>query len=98
MKYQLAENCPKTIIVQSLPSGDYDYSEHGSLEAAWEAEKSEGWVQEHAEHEGNSIETAKAEFLESLSAYSQNEAIEAAQSGYTWPVKLGFVDGVDGDE
>lgn len=98
MKYQIANNCPEKIIIQSLPSGDYNYSELGSLEAAWEAEKSEHWVQEHAEHEGNSIETAKAEFMDTLSEYSQEEAIKAAQNGYTWPTALGFVEEMEGDE
>ena len=41
----------KTYIIQHLPSsGDFDYSEHGSVEAAWESEKSEAWVQYNARY------------------------------------------------
>ena len=46
----------KTYIIQHLPSsGDFDYSEHGSVEAAWESEKSEAWVQD-AIKEGETLE------------------------------------------
>jgi len=90
--YKITEKCPRKIIIQSLPSGDYDYSDCASLEGAWEAEKSERWVQEHAEQDGCSIDSAKADFMATISEYSQDEALAAAKDGYTWPLEMGFVD------
>jgi hypothetical protein len=86
MKYKLTDKCPKQVIMQSLRSGDYDYSEFDSLKAAWEAERLHPWVKE-----SKSKEKSKQEFLSTLEVYSQEETLEAAEAGYDWPVKFGYV-------
>lgn len=75
-------------IIQHLESGDFDYSDCGSLEGAWEQEKTEWWVKDHPAGE----DSAKAEFLASLHEYTQAEVDAAHGSGYGWPKKLGLVD------
>ena len=83
----------KTYIIQHLPSsGDFDYSEYGSLEAAWDAEKSEPWVQVEMEDGGKTVEECKAEFVGTLCEYTAQEMIKAHEDGYTWPTALGLVD------
>lgn len=92
MRYILSESCPEVIIVQSLESGDYDYSEYGCAEAAWEAEQSESWVKE------GDIEANHEEFLLSLTTYTREEVLAAANDDYSWPVELGFVIEIEADE
>lgn len=83
----------KTYIIQHLPSsGDFDYSEYGSYEAAWDAEKSEPWVQVEMEDGGKTLEECKAEFVGTLCEYTAQEMIKAHEDGYTWPTALGLVD------
>ncbi len=94
-KFQISASCPQKIVFQSLPSGDYDYSEFCSADAAWDAEKSEAWVQTHIEEGGGSIDTARAEFLSSLTEAAPEDALKAAADGYTWPQNLGFVDEIE---
>ena len=94
MAYTISKNCPARIIFQALDSGYYDYSEFGSVEAAWEAEKSEPWVKVHIE-EGGTIESAEAEFLATLTEATPEDALAAAEDGYGWPEKLGFVEDVE---
>lgn len=91
MKFQISENCPNTIIFQTLESGDYDYSECGSLEGAWQVEQTEHWVKD-AVAEGRSLESVKAEFLETLTEATPEEALQAANDNYGWPVNLGFIE------
>ena len=82
----------KTYIIQHLPSsGDFDYSEHGSVEGAWESEKSEAWVQD-AIKEGETLEDCRQEFLSTLCEYTGQEVLKAHEYGYTWPNALGLVD------
>lgn len=88
MKYKITKNCPDKIIFQALPSGYYDYSEFGSAEAAWESEKCESWINEIEE------ETARQEFFSTLEEATQEEALQAAEDGYGWPIELGFVEKV----
>ena len=53
----------KTYIIQHLPSsGDFDYSENGSAEAAWESEKSEAWVQTEMEWGDKTLKIAARSF------------------------------------
>ena len=83
----------KTYIIQHLPSsGDFDYSEHGSVEAAWESEKSEAWVQQDAIEEGKTLEECQEEFIGTLCEYTEQEVLKAHEDGYTWPTALGLVD------
>lgn len=94
MKFQISQNCPNTIIFQTLDSGDYDYSECGSLEAAWQAEQTESWVKD-AVAEGRNLESVKAEFLETLTEATPEEALQAANDNYGWPINLGFVEEIE---
>ena len=83
----------KTYIIQHLPSsGDFDYSEHGSVEGAWESEKSEAWVQDAIEEGGRSLEECQEEFIGTLCEYTGQEVLKAHEDGYTWPTALGLVD------
>lgn len=93
MKFQISQNCPNTIIFQTLDSGDYDYSEYGSLEAAWQAEQTESWVKD-AVADGRNLESIKAEFLETLTEATPEEALQAADD-YGWPTRLGFVEEIE---
>ena len=97
MTFKITKACPGKIVFQSLPSGDYDYSEFQSADAAWESEKDEAWVQTHIEN-GGTIESARAEFLASITEATPDEAIQAASNGYTWPQGLGFVEAIDCDD
>ena len=81
----------KTYIIQHNESGDFDYSEHGSAEAAWESEKSEAWVQTAIE-EGKTVEECQEEFIGTLREYTGQEVLKAHEDGYTWPTALGLVD------
>ena len=83
----------KTYIIQHLPSsGDFDYSEHGSVEAAWESEKSEAWVQTEIKGGDKTLEDCHQEFLSTLCEYTEQEVLKAHEDGYTWPTELGLVD------
>ena len=97
MNFKITSACPAKIVFQSLPSGDYDYSEFESADAAWNSEKDEAWVQAHIEN-GGTIESARAEFLSTLSEATPDEALQAASNGYTWPQGLGFVEAIEGDD
>lgn len=82
----------KTYIIQHLPSsGDFDYSEYASTEAAWEAEKGEGWVQTAMEEGDKTMEECREEFASSLREYTEQEVLKAHEDGYTWPTALGLV-------
>lgn len=83
----------KTYIIQHLPSsGDFDYSEYASTEAAWEAEKGESWVQTAMEEGDKTLEECREEFASSLREYTEQEVLKAHEDGYTWPTALGLVD------
>ena len=83
----------KTFIIQHLPSsGDFDYSEYASIEAAWEAEKSESWVQTEMEEGDKTMEECRKEFLDTLTEYTEEEVLKAHEDGYTWPVSMGLID------
>ena len=89
--YTLKTNPRSFIIMQHTPCGDYvidrtTLSVDAAIERAWESEKGEDWVKEHT-----NINDAKAEFLGTIVAYSDQEALQAAQNGYGWPEKFGFV-------
>ena len=97
MKYAISETCPKVIIFQSLDSGDYDYSEFGSEESAWEAEISinRHWIDTAMMEGGKSLDECRAEFIETLTTATPEEALSSAESGYGWPLSLGFVEEVE---
>lgn len=83
----------KTFIIQHLPSsGDFDYSEYASIEAAWEAEKSESWVQTAMEEGDKTLEECREEFVGTLAEYTEEEVLKAHEDGYTWPRNLGLID------
>lgn len=75
------------LIVQHLSSGDYDLSEHQTIDGAWDAEKYAQWVKDYP----GGIEAAESEFRSSVEWYWPSDALKAAEEGYTWPVRLGFV-------
>lgn len=93
--YALTESCPEKAIVQHTERGNYNYSEHSSLDAAWEAEKGESWVSDwvsNADYEDEiAINEARQSFIASLCEYSKDEILAAADEGYGWPEELGFV-------
>lgn len=91
MYYTISATCPRVALVQHLEVGNYDYSEYNTLEGAWDAEKSEHWVDECP-----SLEDAKKEFLATLKEYSQDEILKEADLGYNWPIELGFVNQFEG--
>lgn len=90
MKYEISKTCPAAIIFQALDSGYYDYSEFESMDAAWEAEQKEDWVKSALAH-GQSLDEVEAEFLSTLTESTAQEAMQAAQDGYSWPTELGYV-------
>lgn len=105
MKYILTNTAPKTAIVQSIPSGNFDFSEFENLEAAIEAATDEipedAFVQ-FVEDEFRNIteiqeitrEEMKAQVSDTLKEYTREEILEAAEQGYGWPEELGFVEEV----
>jgi len=91
MSYKLAtmengQEINHMLIVQHLDSGNYDYSEHQTVDAAVEAAYSE--VPE--KYEG-----LKEEIKKSMEWYWPAEALDAAENGYSWPVELGFVEDIE---
>lgn len=88
---RISNDCPESIIFQTLESGYYDYSNEETLEDAWQAEKLLAWVKD-AVAEGQSMEDVKAEFLATLTEATPEEALEAALGGYGWPIALGYVE------
>lgn len=82
----------KIYIIQHLDSGDYDYSEYANIEAAWEVEKNEHWVQTEIEEGGKTIEECREDFFSTLRDYTEQEVLKAHDDGYTWPTALGLVD------
>jgi len=91
MTYLLTQNCPENVLVQSLPSGDYDLTHYGSIEAAVQGEAS-GVYKPVASDSAD----LRDEIYESITEYSKEEVLKATESGYGWPSELGFV--VDMDE
>jgi hypothetical protein len=89
MTYKLTDKCPKQVILQSLPSGDYDYSQFESLKAAWDAEQLEPWVQDELKE--RDLDEIKEEFLATLDVYTPDQTLEAAEAGYSWPITWGYV-------
>lgn len=81
----------KTFIIQHAESGDYDYSEYASTEAAWDVERGEDWVQTAMEEGDKTMEECREEFVDSLSEYTEEEVLDAVFDGYDWPEKLGIV-------
>ena len=81
-----------TYIIQHAESGDYNYSEFSSVEAAWESEKSDNWVQAAIEEGGKTLEECRQEFLDVLCEYTAQEVLKAHEDGYTWPTELGLID------
>lgn len=95
MKYELTgKNANSMIIVQHLDSGDYDYSENDTVEAAAETALSEWWNEGHE----LSREEALQQCLDSMECYWLHEALEAAKDGHDWPIKLGFVEAIEDEE
>jgi len=92
MIYKLTDKCPKQVILQSLPSGDYDYSKFESLKAAWDNEQRFlfNWVQDELKE--RDLEEVKQDFLATLDVYTQEQTIEAAEAGYSWPITWGYVE------
>jgi len=89
MTYELTgKNADSMIIVAHLDSGTYDYSEHGTVDAAAEALLSEWWTPGHE----LSRDDALAQCLESIEWYWPSEALAKAGEGYAWPLELGFVE------
>lgn len=105
-KYNFTEKCPAVAYVQHIDSGDFDYSEHDSFDAAAIAARDEWYprVNEIAyiDEDGNSVkhtaESALQETKDTMSIYSRDEIMSSAKSGYRWPISLGFVEEVDDKE
>lgn len=77
----------KKFFIRHVDWGDYDYSDHGSKEAAWEAEKGESWVTDYQ----LGIEAAKAEFIGSLLMYTLDDLVEVYEDGEDWPLDLQLI-------
>lgn len=81
----------KTFIIQHAESGDFDYSEYASTEAAWDAEKCEIWVKTATEEGVKTLVECRKEFISSLRTYSEQDVAQAHKEGYKWPEALGLL-------
>lgn len=79
------------LIVQHLESGDYDFSEHQTVDAAVEAAMAEVPESTKSGYEDNG-QDLRAEIESTIEWYWPDEALKAAEEGYGWPVALGFVE------
>lgn len=82
-------SCPeqKTYIIQSLPSGNYNFSCFGTPEEAVQEALSEFY---DSNYEG-SLEEATEEALESLTEYSPEEILGLGKSEDSWVYEMGLV-------
>lgn len=84
------------LIVQHIESGDYDFSEYQTVDAAVDAALAEVPECTKSGYLANGMDL-RAEIESSLEWYWPNEALKAAESGYGWPIDLGFVLESDGE-
>lgn len=91
MTYVLTSACPENAIVQGLPSGNYDLTHYGSVQAAVDAEDQNTDCGDGEK----SYEELVKEIEASISEYTREEVLEAAEAGYGWPLDLGFVADTD---
>lgn len=80
------------LIVQHLPSGSYNLSEEGTVDAAVES----AFVDARQADEEASDEELREQVAASIEWYWPSEALAAAENGEGWPISLGFV--VEDDE
>jgi hypothetical protein len=89
--FTLTTACPDTAFVQHLESGDYDYTQYGTLEAAAAAVASE--FDDLHYNPAKHVAEARA----TIGEYSREEILQAAYDHHGWPLRLGFVACVDDD-
>lgn len=79
------------LIVQHLPSGSYDLSSEGTVDAAVEAAFADA---RHADGDTPDDEL-REQVVKSIEWYWPSEALAAAENNEGWPISLGFVIEVD---
>lgn len=102
-KYAFTEKCPDVAYVQHIDSGDFDYSEYDSFDAAAIAARDEWYPRvntiAYIDGDGDAVkhtaESALQETKDTMGIYSRDEIMSSAESGYGWPISLGFVEEVD---
>ena len=82
------------IIVAHLESGDYDYSEYGTVDAAIEALVSEFWTPADEISHEEALEQAS----NAMEWYWPKQALALAKRGHGFPVDFGYVVEVEEEE
>jgi hypothetical protein len=79
-------------IIQHTESGDYDYTDSLSIDMAAQKISAEIIKLSAGADKEKSIEDAMNEAYASLAVYTPEQIKSAAEFGYSWPVKFGYVE------
>lgn len=90
--YEITDEFKGKAIVAHMMSGDFDYTDAGSIEEAVKEQVSEWWKEGGELTYAEAIKEARQNFAEYT---TEEQVLHDADAGYGWPIMLGFVDILD---